>query len=341
MSLSSAPSSSASLNGRGGLSNGAASHNGATPDSYGSTDPTSSSPSPVNGCSDVPYQTHNEEIVNHLYHAGFQTGNYADTILHVHQNAYRLHAIILSRSPFLAHLMSTSPQPGGQRTIYVRLEHEPEVTQEGFAIALGYLYSSVSLSLIRPENARAVLAAGCLLGGMDDLCEYAFVCCKRSITVETISSWVEFIDSIPVSPSTPEMPTTSVFGHYAQRLRDDVFEFLVVTLPRILDVQTPQTPVDSSPVQETGGRDALLQIYARVPFEMFKAAVESPTFQIGSDQSRFKFAKDAIEIRKRGVTRGTGAEETVVLAFGGGNFGASTVHVTRKMRKRPLWKVNS
>jgi hypothetical protein len=48
----------------------------------------------------------------------------------VHQNTYRLHAIVLSRSPLLAHLMSTSPQSGAQRVIYVQLEHEPEVTQE-------------------------------------------------------------------------------------------------------------------------------------------------------------------------------------------------------------------
>lgn len=51
---------------------------------------------------------------------------------------YRLHAIILSRSPFLAHLMSTSPQTGGQRTIYVHLEQEPEVTHEVSA-AVSYL----------------------------------------------------------------------------------------------------------------------------------------------------------------------------------------------------------
>jgi hypothetical protein len=75
--------------------------------------------------------------------------NYADTVLvrsdhillehsqpdsvpiqHVHQNVYRLHAIILSRSPFLAHLMSTSPQTTGQRVIYVNLDQEPEVTLE-------------------------------------------------------------------------------------------------------------------------------------------------------------------------------------------------------------------
>lgn len=64
----------------------------------------------------------------------------------------------------------------------------------------------------------------------------------------------------------------------------------------------------------------------------------------GSDQARFKFAKDAIEVRKKaGISRGAGAEETVVLAFGGGNgaIGGSAVHVTRKLRKKPLWKINA
>ena len=64
----------------------------------------------------------------------------------------------------------------------------------------------------------------------------------------------------------------------------------------------------------------------------------------GSDQARFKFAKDAIEARKRGIAQGQGAEETVVLAFGASSIGGSAgsaVHVTRKIRKRPLWKVNS
>ncbi|PFH52423.1 hypothetical protein AMATHDRAFT_140005 [Amanita thiersii Skay4041] len=283
------------------------------------------------------FQSHNEEIVSHLYHSGFQTGNYADTVLHVHQNVYRLHAIILSRSPYLAHLMSTSPQTSGQRVIYVRLDDEPEVTQEGFAVALGYLYSSVSLNLIRPENARAVLAAGCLLGGMDYLCQYAYEACRRSINVDTIGEWLEFVDSIPSTAEvsiTSELSSTSVFGLYAQRLRDDVFHFLVVTLPEVLEIQKPSQ-------QETNNRDVLLRVYARVPFEMFKTAIESPALRIGSDQARFKFAKDAIELRKRGIARGAGAEETVVLAFGGGNFGGSAVHVTRKLRKRPLWKVNS
>jgi len=102
---------------------------------------------------------------------------------------------------------------------------------------------------------------------------------------------------------------------------------------------TPVSPADPS-APPSGGREALLQVYSRVPFDMFKAAVESPQFQIGSDQARFKFAKEAVELRKRGIARGSGAEESCVLAFGG-SPGGSAVHITRKIRKRPLWKVNA
>ena len=57
-------------------------------------------------------------------------------------------------------------------------------------------------------------------------------------------------------------------------------------------------------------------------------------FRVGSDQARFQFAKAAIALRKSGV--GRGAEETVVLAFGGTTNSGSTVHITRKVKKRPL-----
>ncbi|KAI0318347.1 hypothetical protein OF83DRAFT_34057 [Amylostereum chailletii] len=290
-----------------------------------------------------PHIIHNEDIIRHLYDSGFQAGNYADTLLHVHQNSYRLHAIILSRSPYLVHLMSTSPPSGsGQRVIHVDLEQEPEVTREGFAIALGYLYSSVSLSLLRPENARGVLAAARLLGGLDDLCAYAYDACRHSITLDTIDEWLDFIGRIP-SPdgtTTPDFhPASSIFGLYAQQLRDDVFHFLVVALPSALDIHRPPGIVQDENPQ--GGRNILLKVFARVPFDLFKAAVESPDFQIGSEQARFKFAKDAIEFRKRGVARGAGAEETVVLAFGGASAAGSVVHVTRKLRKKPLWKVST
>ncbi|KAH6918997.1 hypothetical protein BKA70DRAFT_1417002 [Coprinopsis sp. MPI-PUGE-AT-0042] len=342
--MSSAASSSGSVNGRVSHTNGHSANGGDVGASTSQTYDLNNAHSPAsssfaqNGFPN-PYQpSHNDQIVNHLYHA-FQTGNYADTTLHVHQNVYRLHAVILSRSPYLAHSMSTSPQTTAQRVIYVNLDHEPEVTQEGFAIALGYLYSSISLNLIRPENARATLAAGCLLGGMEEFCQYAYEVCRRSLAVETIGSWLQFLETIPApsndGSATPSEVQPTIFGPYAQKLRDDVFHFLVVTLPEVLEVRQPQSATEAS-----GGRDVLLQVYAQVPFELFKTAVESPTFNIGSDQARFKFAKDAIELRKRGIARGSG-EETVVLAFGGNSLGTSAVHVTRKTRKRQLWKVGS
>ena len=164
--------------------------------------------------------------------------------------------------------------------------------------ALGYLYSPVSLNLIRPDNARGVLAAGCLVGGMEELCEYAYEACRQSITQTTINEWLEFVESASHAPSqngsaSPPVniqSTTSVFGPYAQRLRHDVFEYLVVTLPTALNIHqrapangtvspSPESPSPSSP--HGSGRDVLLEIFSRVPFDLFKTAVESPTFQIG------------------------------------------------------------
>ncbi|KDQ33165.1 hypothetical protein PLEOSDRAFT_1052017 [Pleurotus ostreatus PC15] len=336
--MSTSPSTFGTLNGNGVTTNGATSHSATYPSINGS--PASSSAYPLNGDSRPVYQNQFEGIVNHIYQSGFQTG-------HVYHSVYRLHAIILSRSPYLVHLMSTSPQTGGVRTIYVQVEQEPEITQEGFAIALGYLYSPISLNNIRPDNARAVLAAGCLLGGMEELCQYAYETCRQSLSVENIVHWIEFIGSLPPpsdGSTTPEPLPTTIFGAYADRLREDVFHFLVVTLPEVLDARgTSTSPPQSQTQQPQGpsGREVLLQIFSRVPFEIFKAAVESPTFQIGSDRARYEFAKEAVELRKHGVARGQGAEETVVLAFGGGNTNGSAVHVARKMRKRPLWKVNA
>ena len=228
--------------------------------------------------------------------------------------------------------MSTTPQPTGQCNIYLNLEQEPEVTEEVCRLtiytplsltgspqtgsehryvpsagmcrcwlilhcaALGYLYSSVTVRAINPQNARAVLAAGCLLGGMDELCNYAYELCRQSITVENISTWLQFVDAVPApsdGTSTPveqqPIPSsrTAIFGPFAHRLREDVWEFLVATLPQSLNVGGLSTPISPHPDGQPSdaGRDTLLQVFALVPFDMFKAAVESPAFHIGARMS--------------------------------------------------------
>jgi len=211
-------------------------------------------------------------------------------------------------------------------SIYIPVENIPEVTVEGLSIALGYLYSSVSLSSMTRSNCRAVLAAGCLLGGMEDLCHFAYEMCRESISFDTIDGWLEFVQHVSPVDGAASPAAVPVQHHYAPRLRSDVFNFLV-ELPTTLEVQKP----------DSNGREMLLQVFSRVPFEFFKGAVESPTFQIGSDQERFRFAKAAIEMRKRGRGGVVEETETVVLAFGGAP--GSSVHVTRKTKKRPLFKV--
>ena len=235
-------------------------------------------------------------------------------------------------------------------------------------LALGYLYSPASLALIRPEDARGVLAAGCLLGGMDDLCNYAYDVCRRGINLDTIASWLALVDTIQsdgtVTPDSPPLPP-SIFGSYAQRFRSDVLHFLIVTLPAGLDSGDLLAPSRSDPASlasAPSGRDTLLRIFSQTPFDIFKEAVESPAFQIGgphsphilscnalkshmrdagSEQARFQFAKDAVQLRKCGIARNIGAEEAVVLAFCGGGTGRSVVHVTRKVRRKNLWKVST
>jgi len=240
------------------------------------------------------------------------------------------------------------------RSIYVPIEHEPEITVEAFTLAVGYLYSSVALTGVTTSNARAVLATGCFLGGMDELCRYAYETCCASFSLENIEDWLGFIDratpreepgSGSGTPTTPMSPTfRGPFLTYAMRLREDMIHFLIVEVPRHLHAFSHEAPSQEASNGSSSGIDALLDIYSHVPFDIFKKAIESPAFGIGSDQVRFRFAKSAIERRKLAgrIAHGGNVEETVVLAFGGASSqGGSNVHVTRKVKKRPLWKVSS
>ncbi|CAE6515580.1 unnamed protein product [Rhizoctonia solani] len=269
------------------------------------------------------------EISAHIYHTGFQLGQYADVSLHVHNRQYRLHALILSRSPYLAHLLATSQN----NVIYIRLEDEPHITEEAIAVALGYLYSPYQVGLVNPSNARSVVAAACLLGGMPELADIAFECCRASISASTIVDWVNFVESMPPPPPSDATPTypqgqTSVFGPYLNQFRELVYSYLIVTLPNVLHAFVAPEGGD--------GWDELLGIYSQLPFDTLKQAIEAPAFPAGSDQVRFRFAKAVVAQRKQ--ANPNGAEETVVLAFGGSQSG-SAVHITRKSKKKQLWKV--
>lgn len=137
--------------------------------------------------------------------------------------------------------------------------------------------------MLNPHNARAVLAAACFLGGLQDLCTYAYETCRNAISLETIDDWLRFVETLPQPPEEggPADVPASIFGPYAAQLRGDILQFLVTTLPR--NLQAFQT-IDGATHTLNGrsaGFDALLHVYTRVPFDMFKQAVESPELPVG------------------------------------------------------------
>jgi hypothetical protein len=155
------------------------------------------------------------------------------------------------------------------------------------------LYSSEPLQLLFQadgKTARAALASALLLGGMDDLCAYAYEVCRGAISAETLEDWLHFLETIP-SGSDAEM-NQSMFGPFARRLRDDIFTYLIVTLPQILQVtssaQNGQTQSEPQPVGDSGW-NALLNVYSRLPFELFKDAVESPAFPISENHQTHSY----------------------------------------------------
>ena len=159
------------------------------------------------------------------------------------------------------------------------------------AMAIGYLYSYQASVALTQTNARAVLAAACLLGGVNDLCERAYHVCKDSIRVDSIEDWLKWVDdhsspfrshspsssavSTPRSPSpqsAQEVPVASIYGPYAQMLRDDVLEFLTVSLPSILlaDSETSKTEMSGD------ATEALLRVFSRVPFDSQSTPTQTP-----------------------------------------------------------------
>lgn len=135
------------------------------------------------------------------------------------------------------------------------------------------------------------------------------------------------------SNSVAESEGADAYGEYSARLRADVLDFLLRTLPEEIRT-TAQGSIAADP--------RLMAAYVSLPFELFKQCVESPDLPIPFMQDRFAFAKRAIAARKKVANQSQGPpmEESVVLALKDDGDGMA-VHVTRKPKRSraALWKV--
>ncbi|KAL7423934.1 hypothetical protein Q5752_001519 [Cryptotrichosporon argae] len=296
------------------------------------------------------------DLAQFAFSVGFMQQQWADIQLVFFTTSLKLHRLVLARSPYLANVMATL---GIGATHHLQLP-DGNVTEESLFICIHHLYTP-SLHLVNATNARAVLATSYTLSGLPDLVAHAYAVVRASIDASTVTDYVRWL-SRPTGPSVsapngngylehngtyggaPEQPQQPVedwenagapYGEWSERLKQDVLDFLLHTLPAQLAASSPSTPLHASSV--------LLATYVALPFALFKHVVESPALPIGSMQDRFGFAKRAIAQRKKrgpAATAATAAaDESVVLALKGGD--GMDVHITRKARRarQALWKV--
>ncbi|KAK9897804.1 hypothetical protein P389DRAFT_169819 [Cystobasidium minutum MCA 4210] len=283
-------------------------------------------------------------LLEHIYQRGFIGGEYGDVNLHYRpdRQPLKLHSLIVSRSPTIASLLQHPHSAQQTLDIFLPLNGYDQVTDDALVLAIGYLYSSRSLSHVNSANAPSVLLAAILLQ-ITDLANRALVLCKEAIQSvslpEEVQNWNAYLTSL----------SNGVAGKmgvaYEQELSASLYDRLSNTLPKSLHAFDPQAPA----TQQGAAQSLLQRVYAVLPFEMFKSVLESSSLGSTdggtlSDQTRFNLAKKCIAERKKAAASaapGADFEETVVLAFGGAPAGASNVSIVRKAKQsRKLWKVN-
>nr|ODN85210.1 hypothetical protein L203_05162 [Cryptococcus depauperatus CBS 7841] len=289
---------------------------------------------------------HAVDLARGIFNVGYLNQEWSDLHLTFFSSGLKGHRLILSRSPYLSHLMSTA-SPGS--AIHLSFA-DTNITEESVHIALQHLYAP-SLNLIHPNNARAVLATAFLFGGMPEVIHRSYLVIRDSLDASNVANLVHWLGSPSESSVMYGSKTTNgqaastkdgengislwlddSFPQYREwtvRLKHNVLDYLLRVLPEQVVQEGKLASPDSS----------LLIAYSHLPYDLFKSLVESSEFPIASHQDRFAFAKKVIAQRKKmAPSSGPQMEENVVLAFRGGE--GMEVHITRRPKKgRTFFKV--
>ncbi|KAJ3163111.1 hypothetical protein HDU86_002280 [Geranomyces michiganensis] len=293
---------------------------------------------------------YHDEICSHLYNNGYIRGLYADLIVHL-QTAnvgspnldgssgvvlFKLHKIMAIRSPHFAHLLAemeeTNSANGGSDmhgviTLTIPA-HDPNLTPEGFSIALSSLYASYPHSLLLDQSnagtpqrsalLRSVLCSANLLQ-LGPLAALATAQIRADVSRETVLDYCLYVSDPAFSHAYGQ--------HTAMELREAVLVYL--TKGVVHDVCHQHGVVNVWADREAEPYKDLVATFSKLPFEWLKKVVESRGFKVPSDLDRYQFAKEVVSIRQRARTAATpnaqpqttasmllAGEENVLLAFG-------------------------
>ncbi|WVQ78754.1 hypothetical protein IAT38_000841 [Cryptococcus sp. DSM 104549] len=298
---------------------------------------------------DVDPVFHAVNLARGIFNVGYLNQEWSDVQLTFFASGLKAHRLILARSPYLAHLLS-SVAPGS--TVQLAFV-DKNITEESVHITLQHLYSP-SLHLVHPGNARSVLATAYLFGGMPELVHHAYYVSRDSLDASNVNDFVYWLGGAAEASSTMFgsvavangqeagqkngdgdvaawlEEANPLYGEWTVRLKHDVLDYLLRVLP--------EKVVEAGSLSSL--ENPLLIAYAHLPYALFKFCVESPNVPIPSLQERFAFAKRVIAQRKKlaAASPGPQMEESAVLAFRGGD--GMEVHVTRRPKKgRQYFKV--
>ena len=217
--------------------------------------------------------THNDIICSSLYSNGYVKGLYSDCLLRIVSSlpsidgiVFKIHKLLAIKSPLLANYLNESDSS----SIILNCNN-PHLTPEGLWIAIGHLYASYSSSILtsslsgssptqRAILLKSVLASATLLR-LADLVHLCSGLIQRDICLENFS---EYVDLAATDATLIE-------------LNNYLFEFLTNGIFQEL----------SNPWQKGSSEyDQLVDIFAKVPFELLKKVIESKELKVSSDMER-------------------------------------------------------
>lgn len=156
-------------------------------------------------------------LARHIAFQGLMQGTGSDISLCAFGKTYHLHRLILAQSPFFDSMINGPWKESGQTLIELTLD-DPNITLEGFEIAIGRMYGiwtieeddpayephqqqpvtvvfagsqAVYASRLTPDNALSVLATATYLG-FDSLCAQCTAYIVRTLAVQRVVAYVRF-----------------------------------------------------------------------------------------------------------------------------------------------------
>ncbi|CAG8543721.1 13390_t:CDS:1 [Ambispora leptoticha] len=222
---------------------------------------------------------YHEFLCQYLYQ-NFVNGEFCNLLVHVpfREPPYQLHAHIVSKSPYLFHLLTNAvatTESDYTHPISIALNElvDPYITDEAFTICLSHLYLS-QMHCVTGENAHHVLAAASFLG-IGDLCEFSANAACENINEHNVVAYIEWSDH------------ASPYGGYTQQIRERAYTFLLRDFPEM-----------TSAFGENGstgpGYKRLCGYYVQLPFDLLRLCLESKELQVPSVQKRVQLAQDVV-----------------------------------------------